>query len=241
MRILAAAGILLMCLAGGDAELSKEDIDIAKETKKTEVAQAKTKILDLEKRRATAAKSGNNMAVLLLANDIQLAKKRLAFVSKKTVTEYAREISEAKAAAEMIEQRNEQRKAEDLAAHKKEVAEIAKKQAVADRKAEEVMKNGVTAKEIETFGKELTGKRIQMSAKFHQVSDTWVKFSLKDESYVGFMVWDNNGDLFQYAIANKEKYGLILLELKKRQNIGLSGIVEIVDRTTFLFVDDIQR
>ena len=83
MRILAAAGILLMCLAGGDAELSKEDIDIAKETKKTEVAQAKTKILDLEKRRATAAKSGNNMAVLLLANDIQLAKKDWRLSQKK--------------------------------------------------------------------------------------------------------------------------------------------------------------
>ena len=213
MRILAAAGILLMCLAGGDAELSKEDIDIAKETKKTEVAQAKTKILDLEKRRATAAKSGNNMAVLLLANDIQLAKKRLAFVSKKTVEEYAREISQAEA-VELIEQ----------------------------MKVDELMKDGVTAKKIETFGKELTGKRIQLSAQLDRVSDTWVK-SLRnnDEQLVGLMVRDKNGDLFQFVVANKEKYGLILLEMKRGQDIQITGKILRVEDTFFLFAEDIQQ
>ena len=213
MRILAAAGILLMCLAGGDAELSKEDIDIAKETKKTEVAQAKTKILDLEKRRATAAKSGNNMAVLLLANDIQLAKKRLAFVSKKTVEEYAREISQAEA-VELIEQ----------------------------MKVDELMKDGVTAKKIETFGKELTGKRIQMSAQLDRVSDTWVKSLLNnDERLVGLMVRDKNGDLFQFVVANKDKYGLILLEMKRGQVIQLTGKILRVEDTFFLVAEDIQQ
>ena len=213
MRILAAAGILLMCLAGGDAELSKEDIDIAKETKKTEVAQAKAKILDLEKRRATAAKSGNNMAVLLLANDIQLAKKRLAFVSKKTVEEYAREISQAEA-VELIEQ----------------------------MKVDELMKDGVTAKKIETFGKELTGKRIQMSAQLDRVSDTWVKSLLNnDERLVGLMVRDKNGDLFQFVVANKDKYGLILLEMKRGQDIQLTGKILRVEDTFFLFAEDIQQ
>ena len=213
MRILAAAGILLMCLAGGDAELSKEDIDIAKETKKTEVAQAKTKILDLEKRRATAAKSGNNMAVLLLANDIQLAKKRLAFVSKKTVEEYAREISQAEA-VELIEQ----------------------------MKVDELMKDGVTAKKIETFGKELTGKRIQLSAQLDRVSDTWVKSLLNnDEQLVGLMVRDKNGDLFQFVVANKEKYGLILLEMKRGQDIQITGKILRVEDTFFLFAEDIQQ
>ena len=213
MRILAAAGMLLMCLAGGDAELSKEDIDIAKETKKTEVAQAKTKILDLEKRRATAAKSGNNMAVLLLANDIQLAKKRLAFVSKKTVEEYAREISQAEA-VELIEQ----------------------------MKVDELMKDGVTAKKIETFGKELTGKRIQMSAQLDRVSDTWVKSLLNnDERLVGLMVRDKNGDLFQFVVANKDKYGLILLEMKRGQDIQLTGKILRVEDTFFLFAEDIQQ
>ena len=213
MRILAAAGILLMCLAGGDAELSKEGIDIAKETKKTEVAQAKAKILDLEKRRATAAKSGNNMAVLLLANDIQLAKKRLAFVSKKTVEEYAREISQAEA-VELIEQ----------------------------MKVDELMKDGVTAKKIETFGKELTGKRIQLSAQLDRVSDTWVKSLLNnDEQLVGLMVRDKNGDLFQFVVANKEKYGLILLEMKRGQDIQITGKILRVEDTFFLFAEDIQQ
>ena len=213
MRILAAAGILLMCLAGGDAKLSKEGIDVAKETKKTEVAQAKAKILDLEKRRATAAKSGNNMAVLLLANDIQLAKKRLAFVSKKTVEEYAREISQAEA-VELIEQ----------------------------MKVDELMKDGVTAKKIETFGKELTGKRIQMSAQLDRVSDTWVKSLLNnDERLVGLMVRDKNGDLFQFVVANKDKYGLILLEMKRGQDIQLTGKILRVEDTFFLFAEDIQQ
>ena len=153
------------------------------------------------------------MAFLLLANDIQLAKKRLAFVSKKTVEEYAREISQAEA-VELIEQ----------------------------MKVDELMKDGVTAKKIETFGKELTGKRIQLSAQLDRVSDTWVKSLLNnDEQLVGLMVRDKNGDLFQFVVANKEKYGLILLEMKRGQDIQITGKILRVEDTFFLFAEDIQQ
>ena len=99
----------------------------------------------------------------------------------------------------------------------------------------------VTAKEIETFGNELQGKHVQMTAKFVEVSDTWVKLKLKDNSFVGLWVKDSNGDLFQFAFASKEKYGRTLLQMKKGADMRLTGTVRSIGGTYVFLVDEIQR
>ena len=100
---------------------------------------------------------------------------------------------------------------------------------------------GVTAKEIETFGKNLQGKVVQMTATLCEVSDTWVRLKLEDDRAVGLYVWDSKGDLFQYAFASKEKYGRALLQLKKGDKMLLTGTVRSVDETYVLMVHNIQR
>lgn len=100
---------------------------------------------------------------------------------------------------------------------------------------------GVTAKEIETFGKDLQGKKVQMTATLSVVSDTWVKLKLKDDRFVGLFVKDSKGDPFQYAFASKEKYGRTLLQMKEGDKMLLTGTVRSVGGTYVLLVDDIQR
>jgi ribosomal protein L37AE/L43A len=99
----------------------------------------------------------------------------------------------------------------------------------------------VTAKEIETFGNELQGKHVQMTAKFVEVSDTWVRLKLKDNSFVGLYFKDSNGDLFQFAFASKEKYGRTLLQMKKGADMRLTGTVRSIGGTYVFLVDEIQR
>ncbi|MFM7168504.1 MAG: hypothetical protein ACKO3T_24945, partial [Planctomycetaceae bacterium] len=99
---------------------------------------------------------------------------------------------------------------------------------------------GVTAKEIETFGKDFQGKKIQMTATLSEVSDLWVKLKLKDDRFVGLFVEDSKGDLFQYAFATKEKYGRTLLQMKKGDRMLLTGTVRSVDGTYVLLVETIS-
>ncbi len=100
---------------------------------------------------------------------------------------------------------------------------------------------GVTAKEIEIFGKDLQGKKVQMTATFFEVNDTWVRLILNDDRFVGLFVNDSKGDLFQFAFASKEKYGRTLLQMKRGDKMLLTGTVRSVDGRYVLLVDDIQR
>ena len=51
---------------------------------------------------------------------------------------------------------------------------------------------GVTAKEIQTFGEELQGEKVKMTATLHELDDQWVRLKLKDDRFVGFFVHDSN-------------------------------------------------
>jgi len=84
----------------------------------------------------------------------------------------------------------------------------------------------VTAKEIETFGKELVDKRREMVCKFINVSDTWVRQLMKDDRLVGFTVKDRKGDFFQYVFADKEKYGRDLVKMERGTSLRLIGTIE---------------
>jgi hypothetical protein len=99
----------------------------------------------------------------------------------------------------------------------------------------------VTAKEIEIFGKDLLGKRCHMNCKFEEVSDTWVKLLLRDESFVGIYVRDSKDTLFQYAFANKKKYGRDLLKMTKGDRLCLIGTVESVESTYVFMVEEIEK
>lgn len=100
---------------------------------------------------------------------------------------------------------------------------------------------GVTAKEIQTFGEELQGEKVKMTATLHELDDQWVRLKLKDDRFVGFFVHDSKGDLFQYAFASKEKYGRTLLQMSRGEPMLLTGTVRSVGGTYVLLVDDIQR
>ncbi|MBW2648046.1 MAG: hypothetical protein JRE23_18150 [Deltaproteobacteria bacterium] len=96
----------------------------------------------------------------------------------------------------------------------------------------------VTPKEIETFGNELLGKRVEMACKFSGVSDTWVRILLGDNRFVGFHVRDK---LFQFVFANKEKCGRALLHLKSGDRLRLIGKVQRVQGTYVFMVEEIRR
>lgn len=99
----------------------------------------------------------------------------------------------------------------------------------------------VTAKEIETFGEKLTGQRCELVCKFRDVSDTWVKLLLNDDSYVGIFVTDSKGVYFQYAFADKEKYARQLIQMKKNEPLRLIGKVEAVGSKYVLMVEEIRQ
>jgi hypothetical protein len=99
----------------------------------------------------------------------------------------------------------------------------------------------VTAKEIETFGNEMQGQRREMACKFSQVSDTWVQLLLRDNRFVGVMVEDSNGDLFQYAFASKEKYGRELIKMKRGDSLRLVGKVQKVGSTYVFMIEEIRK
>ena len=46
----------------------------------------------------------------------------------------------------------------------------------------------VTAKEIETFGEELVGKKCQMACIFNKLDDGWVRLKLHDPSFIGVYI-----------------------------------------------------
>jgi len=99
----------------------------------------------------------------------------------------------------------------------------------------------VTAKEIEVFKSELRGIPAQMTGKFKAVSQTWVNISFGSKSnWIGFNIDDKNGNFFQYAIADKQKFSGILLNLKRNSPITLIGKVENYAGTTFFEVQEIQ-
>jgi hypothetical protein len=98
----------------------------------------------------------------------------------------------------------------------------------------------VTAKEIEIFGNDLQGKSIEMIAKFDEVSDTFVRLMLKDNNFVGFRVIDSKGNLFQFAFANKEKYGRTLLQMKNGDDMRLTGRVREIDTQYVFLVETIS-
>ena len=86
----------------------------------------------------------------------------------------------------------------------------------------------VTAKEIETFGKNLIDKRCQIDCKFVKVSDSWVNLLLKDDKFVGIYLEDSKGVYFQFAFANKEKYGRDFLKMDMGEKLRLIGTVKEV-------------
>ncbi len=104
----------------------------------------------------------------------------------------------------------------------------------------------VTAKEIETFGKELVGKPCVMRCKFQMVSDTWVRNLLRDDRFVGFFVIDSKGEQFQFVFADKEKHGRKLIAMNRGENLLLIGKVQTVEssvRTKYyaFMVEEIQN
>jgi len=99
----------------------------------------------------------------------------------------------------------------------------------------------VTAKEIETFGGDIVGQRRQMACRFIEVSDTWVRLLLRDDRYVGLMVTDEKGTIFQYSFAKKDKYGKELVDLKAGTGMRLIGTIAIVDATYVFLVEEIRR
>jgi len=97
-----------------------------------------------------------------------------------------------------------------------------------------------TVKEIETFGNDMLGQHVQMMCEFREVSNTWVRLLLRDESYIGFDVRDVNGDLFQFAFASKATYGRDLLKLKRGDRIRLIGEIKRVENEFVLIADEIS-
>jgi hypothetical protein len=101
----------------------------------------------------------------------------------------------------------------------------------------------ITSKEIETFGNDMLGKQVQMICRFGELDNTWVRLFLgpiNSDRDVGFSVYDQKGDLFQYAFADKAKYGRALLNLKQGQEIRIvGGILKVEDRY-FLLASEIS-
>lgn len=98
----------------------------------------------------------------------------------------------------------------------------------------------VTAKEIETFGSELLGKKCQMDCTFREVSNTWVKLWLEDESIVGVFVDDARDELFQYVFADRAKFGRALLKLKKGDRIRIVGSIRKVKSNYVLMAEEME-
>ena len=90
----ATATALLIPLAGHAADLSDEARAVGKERRDAVIAQAKQQVVDLEKQRADAAKGRDMARVSVLLNQIRQAKLELTKATKKTVEDYANELTD---------------------------------------------------------------------------------------------------------------------------------------------------
>jgi hypothetical protein len=90
----ATAVAFLLPLIANAVELSEEARALGKERRDAAIAQAKQQVTDLEKQRAEAAKGRDLARVSVLLRQIKQAKLELTKVTKKTVEDYASELTE---------------------------------------------------------------------------------------------------------------------------------------------------
>lgn len=105
----------------------------------------------------------------------------------------------------------------------------------------------VTAKQMEVFGPEMVGQNVCMTGEFKEISQTWPDMYDLSEAMIGFFMDDSEGDLFQFAVADKATFAKTLFQFRKGDTIRACGKIEahspnrVVSPKPFLVADQIIR
>jgi uncharacterized FlaG/YvyC family protein len=141
---------------------------------------------------------------------------------------------------ELVRIEKEKQEAKDAAeAARENAARIAQKQREEEQTSNKAGLKTTNAKEIDTFGEDMLGQTVQMMCTFIEVNNIHVRYSIKDDDYVGFVIDDENGVSFHHLVADKAKYGRDLLKLKRGAKMRLVGKIKQVGRLYYFFVEQI--